>query len=31
MVNLRKGVNLKKMVRRQEYTCAINKNKLIKH
>lgn len=31
MINLRKGINLKKKaIKRQEYTCKIYKSKLIK-
>lgn len=30
MVNLRKGINLKKKVYKQEYTCKLNKSILIK-
>lgn len=31
MINLKKGINLKKKtIKRQEYTCTISKSKLIK-
>ena len=31
MINLRKGVNLKKRVHEMKYTCKISKSKLIKN
>lgn len=31
MINLRKGINLKKRACKKEYTCVIAKSKLIKH